>query len=164
MSGVVIILCVFFEGFFSGSEIAIISVDKIKLRHLVSLGSKGAKQAQKMLQQPERFLGTTLVGTNISVVLGSVLLTTMLSKLPQFSERVELYVALFLTPIVLLFGEIIPKSVFQRHANGLVPIIAPPLNIAFKLFYPVVFLVSKVTNTLLRLIGVEKNSMSSSSQ
>ncbi|MBD3309427.1 DUF21 domain-containing protein [candidate division KSB3 bacterium] len=151
-----ILVCLLCEGFFSGSEIAIISVDKIKLRHLVSLGSKGAQQAQKMLQQPERFLGTTLVGTNISVVLGSVLLTTILSKIPPFAERVEFYVALFLTPFVLIFGEIVPKSVFQQYANSLVPIIALPLNIAFKLFYPVVFFVSRITNTLFRVLGVQK--------
>ncbi len=153
---IAIVLCVFLEGFFSGSEIAIIAVDKIKLRHLVSLGSKGAMQAQKMLQQPERFLGTTLVGTNISVVLSSVLLTTILSENPAFAGRIELYVALFLTPVVLIFGEIVPKSVFQQHADRLVPIIAPLLNIAFKLFYPPVLLVSSITNNLLRMIGVEK--------
>ena len=151
-----ILLCVLFEGFFSGSEIAIISVDKIKLRHLVLLGSKGAKQAQGMLQQPERFLGTTLVGTNISVVLASVLLTTIFSQIPQFSNNVEFYVALILTPLVLLFGEIIPKSVFQQHADTLVPIIARPLHLAFKVFYPIVFLVSNITNALLRVLGVEK--------
>ena len=152
----VILFCVFFEGFFSGAEIAIISVDKIKLRHLVSLGSRGARQAQKMLQQPERFLGTTLVGTNISVVFASVLLTTLFSFIPRFSKNVELYVALILTPILLIFGEIVPKSVFQQHANKIVPIIAPPLNIAFRLFYPVVFLISTIANALLRSAGVEK--------
>jgi CBS domain containing-hemolysin-like protein len=153
---IIIVVCVFFEGFFSGSEIAIISVDKIKLRHLVSLGSRGAKQAQKMLQQPERFLGTTLVGTNISVVLGSVLLTTILSNIPRFSENVGFYVALFLTPIALIFGEIVPKSILQQHADRFVPIIAPPLNVAFKVFYPVVLLVSTITNALLQMAGVEK--------
>ncbi len=152
----VILLCVFSEGFFSGSEIAIISVDKIKLRHLVSQGSKGAQKAQRMLQQPERFLGTTLVGTNISVVLSSVLLTTILSEHPLFSGKVEFYVALFLTPIVLIFGEIVSKSVLLQYADGLVPVISPLLHIAFILFYPVVFLVSTITNALLRLIGVEK--------
>jgi putative hemolysin len=153
---VIIVGCILLEGFFSGSEIAIISIDKIKLRHLVSLGSKGAKQAQKMLQQPERFLGTTLVGTNISVVLGSVLLTMILSNIPPFSENVELYVALFLTPMALIFGEIVPKSVLQQHANTFVPIIAPPLNVAFKIFYPIVFLVSTIANSLLQALGVEK--------
>jgi len=153
---IIIVGCIVLEGFFSGAEIAIIAADRIKLRHLVSLGSKGAKQAQKMLQQPERFLGTTLVGTNISVVFGSVLLTMILSKIPRFSENVEFYVALFLTPTALIFGEIVPKSVLQQHANTLVPILAPLLNVAFKLFYPVVLLVSTITNALLQMIGVEK--------
>ncbi len=152
----VILCCVCSEGFFSGSEIAIVSIDKIQLRHLVAEGSKGAKQAQKMLQQPERFLGTTLVGTNISVVLASVLLTTILSDHPRLCENVEVYVALFLTPIVLIFGEIVPKSVFQQYAERIVPVIAPLLNIAFHLFYPVVFFVSLITNGLLHMIGVEK--------
>lgn len=154
---VVILMCVLLEGFFSGSEIAIISIDEIKLRHMVSLRSRGAKQAQQMLQQPERFLGTTLVGTNISVVLASVLLTIILSKFSWFAEKnIEVYVAILLTPVVLIFGEIVPKSVFQQYANTLVPIIAPLLNVAFRLFYPVVWLVSKITNTFLRMIGVAK--------
>ncbi|GAK57972.1 hypothetical protein U27_04945 [Candidatus Vecturithrix granuli] len=156
IAGVVILVCVCCEGFFSGSEIAIISVDKIKLRHLVSNGSKGARQAQKMLQQPERFLGTTLVGTNISLVLGSVMLTSVLSQIPRFAEDVTFYVVLFLTPVVLIFGEIVPKSVLQQYADRFVPILAPLLNIAFTLFYPVVFFVSTIANGLLRTIGVEK--------
>ena len=156
IASAVIVACVLCEGFFSGSEIAIISVDKIKLRHLVSQGSHGARQAQKMLQQPERFLGTTLVGTNISVVLSSVMLTILLSHIPRFASNVEFYVALFLTPIVLIFGEIVPKSVLQQHADRLVPILAPLLNIAFTMFYPVVFFVSTITNGLLRTMGVEK--------
>ncbi len=156
VSWLIIVGCLLFEGFFSGSEIAIISVDKIKLRHLVSRGSKGAAQAQNMLQQPERFLGTTLVGTNISVVLASVLLTTIFSTIPRFSGNVEFYVAIILTPIVLVFGEIVPKSVFQRHADRLVPIIAVPLHVAFTVFYPVVLFVSKITNAIFHVLGVEK--------
>lgn len=156
IASAVIVTCVVCEGFFSGSEIAIISVNKITLRHLVSEGSKGARLAQKMLQQPERFLGTTLVGTNVSVVLGSVTLTILLSHIPRFADNVEFYVALFLTPIVLILGEIVPKSVLQQHADKFVPILAPLLNIAFTVFYPIVFFVSTITNGLLRTMGVEK--------
>jgi putative hemolysin len=179
IGSILIVVCVIVEGFFSGSEIAIISIDRIKLRHLVSRGSKGARQAQTMLQQPERFLGTTLVGTNISVVSASVLLTVLLTNIPHFPDTlqaylsaalahlgidytptlpdsIEFYVAICLTPIVLIFGEIVPKSVLQQHANTLVPVLAPLLNVAFKLFYPVVLLVSTITNALLLLVRVEK--------
>jgi CBS domain containing-hemolysin-like protein len=154
---VIIIICVVFEAFFSGSEIALISVDKIKLRHMAEAGSHGARQAQDMLHQPERFLGTTLVGTNISVVLGSVLMTRVLSQIPWFAERnIELYVVLILTPIGLILGEIVPKSIFQQYANAIVPVIAPLLHLALKIFYPLVFLVSHLTNKFLRIMGVER--------
>ncbi len=154
---IIILLCVLCEGFFSGSEIALISVDKIKLRHMAEEGSQGAKQAQDMLHHPERFLGTTLVGTNISVVLGSVLMTRVLTEIPWFAERnIELYVVLILTPIGLVFGEIVPKSIFQQYANAIVPAIAPVLHVALKGFYPLVFLVSTITNKLLTLMGVER--------
>lgn len=153
----VIAICVVGEGFFSGSEIALISVDKIKLRHMAQEGSRGAEQAQDMLHHPERFLGTTLVGTNVSVVLGSVLMTRVLAEIPWFAERnIEVYVALILTPIGLVFGEIVPKSIFQQYANAIVPVIAPILHLALKGFYPLVFLVSAITNRLLALLGVER--------
>ncbi len=66
------ILIIFFslllEGFFSGSEMAVVSADQLKLRHLAAKGSKGAKLALKMLEKPEWLLSITLIGTNISVV------------------------------------------------------------------------------------------------
>ena len=64
----IILLCLLAEGFFSGSEIGVVSADQIKLRHLAAKGSKGARLALKMLEKPEWLLSTTLVGTNISVV------------------------------------------------------------------------------------------------
>ena len=154
---IIIAICVICEGFFSGSEIALISVDKIKLRHMAEEGLQGAKQAQNMLHHPERFLGTTLVGTNISVVLGSVLMTRVLTEIAWFAGRnIEIYVALILTPVGLIFGEIVPKSIFQQYANAIVPIIAPALHLALKGFYPLVFFVSNITNTLLKALGVER--------
>jgi len=156
IAALIVFCCVLCEGFFSGSEIAIISVDKIKLRHLASVGSKGAILAQKMLQQPERFLGTTLVGTNLAVVISSVTLTTILSMYPEFAHTVEFYVAVMLTPIALIFGEIVPKSVFQQHAETIVPIIAPILHVAFRVFYPIVFVVTGISGGMMRALGVEK--------
>jgi putative hemolysin len=154
------ICCILTEGFFSGSETAIVSIDKIKLRHLVKTGSQGAKLAQRMLQQPDRFLGTTLVGTNVSVISGSVMLTTTLSVLladiPQLSQKVQFFVTLILAPCSLILGEIVPKSIFQKYAETLVPIVAPLLNIARTIFYPLVFVITNIANAVLRSFGVEK--------
>ncbi len=61
-------ICLIAEGFFSGSEIGVISADRMKLRHQAAKGSEGSKLALKMLKKPEWLLSTTLVGTNIAVV------------------------------------------------------------------------------------------------
>jgi putative hemolysin len=93
----------------------------------------------------------------VSVVLASVLTTLVLSQISWFAERnIEVYVALILTPVTLIFGAIVPKSIFQQHADRVVPIIAPILHFALRVFYPVVFLVTNIANKLLRVIGVER--------
>ncbi len=71
----VILLCLMLEGFFSGSEIGVVSADQIKLRHEAAKGSKGAKLAIAMLKKPEWLLSTTLVGTNIAVVTNTTMVT-----------------------------------------------------------------------------------------
>jgi len=63
------------EGFFSGSEIGVVSADRIKLRHDAARGSRGAKLVLEMLKKPEWLLSTTLVGTNIAVVSNTTIAT-----------------------------------------------------------------------------------------
>ena len=69
----IIAICLISEAFFSGSEIGVVSADRIHLRHEAAHGSRGAKMALKMLEKPEWLLSTTLVGTNISVVTNTTL-------------------------------------------------------------------------------------------
>ena len=77
----VILLCLLLEGFFSGSEIGVVSADQIKLRHDAAKGSKGAKLAMAMLRNPEWLLSTTLVGTNIAVVTNTTMVTALMIHL-----------------------------------------------------------------------------------
>ena len=64
----IMLLLLLLQGFFSGSEIALVNADKLKLRNLANQGHKGAQLVLKMFQHPEVILGTTLVGTNLSLV------------------------------------------------------------------------------------------------
>ncbi len=152
-----LILMVFFlllKGFFSGSEIALVSSDKIKLRHKAKQGNRGASLALKLFQNPDVLLSTTLVGTNIS----TVVLTTFgaLLMIGFFGERGELYAFLALTPLLLVLGEIVPKSVYQQKADRLTPIIIYPLRWASLLFYPIVFVFSRIARLAARLVGAGK--------
>jgi CBS domain containing-hemolysin-like protein len=151
---ILMLLFLLLKGFFSGSEIALVSSDKIKLRHKAKQGDRGAGLALKFFQTPDVLLSTTLVGTNIS----TVVLTTIgaLLMIGLFGERGELYAFLVLTPILLVLGEIVPKSVYQQKSDELTPIIIYPLRWASLLFYPIVFVFSRVARMAARLVGAGK--------
>ena len=96
-------------------------------------------------------LGTTLVGTNISTVV-LVTLGTML-MIRYFGELGELYAVLLFTPLFLILGEIVPKSVYQQKSDQISPVIVYPLRFFSVLFYPVVFVFSRVARLCARLVG-----------
>jgi len=145
------IVLLLLKGFFSGSEIALVNADKIKLRHAAKQGNRGAELAMKLLQKPEVLLSTTLVGTNIS----TIALTTVgtLLMLDWFGHRGELYAFLAFTPLFLVAGEVVPKSVYQQKTAVLTPIIIFPLSWSAKLFYPVIFVFSRIARLCTRLVG-----------
>jgi len=142
------------KGFFSGSEIALVNADKIKLRHAAKQGNRGAELAMKLSQRPEVLLSTTLVGTNISTI-GLTTVGTLL-MIDWFGGHGDIFAVLVYTPLFLVLGEIVPKSVFQQKAEVLVPVIIFPLNWSAKLFYPVIFVFSRVARFCARLVGAGK--------
>ena len=141
------------QGFFSGSEIALVNADKFKMKHLASLGYKGAQLYMKMFQRPEVILGTTLVGTNISIVALTTLATLLMIQL--FGAYGDLLAFFIFTPLFLVFGEVVPKSVYQQKANTLAPIVIFPLRFFSLLFYPLVFIFSRVARIAARMVGVK---------
>lgn len=146
------------QGFFSGSEIALINADKLRLRHMANSGHKGAQLLIKLFKHPETILGTTLVGTNISLVTLTTLGTLLMIKV--FGDYGDLIAFLIFTPFFLVFGEVVPKSVYQQKADQLAPRIIFPLRLFSLLFYPVVFVFSKLARLIVRLVGVQATQQS----
>jgi len=142
------------KGFFSGSEIALVSADKIQMHHRARIGDKGARLFLKMFQKPDKLLTTTLVGTNLATV-GLATMGALL-MIGSFGERGDLIAFLIFTPIFLIFGEIVPKSVYQQKAEMLTPIIVYPLKGASLLFFPVTFFFSQIARAATRLAGAGK--------
>ena len=147
------ILLLVLQGFFSGSEIALVHADRLKLHHLSKKGREGANLVLKQFKKPEVLLGTTLVGTNLSLVALTTLGTILMLKL--FGEYGDILAFLIFTPLFLIFGEVVPKSVYQQKADYLAPIIIYPLRFFSWLFYPVVFIFSWVARTVARIAGVK---------
>ncbi len=145
------VILLLLKGFFSGSEIALVNSDKIHLHHKANQGHNGAKLILQMFKTPDVVLGTTLVGTNIVTVLLTTLGTILMIRF--FGAHGDLYAFLIYTPIFLILGEIVPKSVYQQKANVLAPIIIYPLRFFSIIFAPVIFVFSRVARLAVRVAG-----------
>ena len=150
----IILICVLGEAFFSGSEIAIISVDKLRLRHSAKAGHRPSRLALEMLKKPEWILGTTLLGTNIFTITSTTLISSQLYiLLGPIGIPIAIAIMAFTNWI---FAEIVPKSVFQQLTNSLTPRIAYILRGFSLLFFPLIWLFSKTAGLLASLFGGAK--------
>ncbi len=147
----IILVFLALKAFFSGSEIAIVNSDKLKLRHRAKQGDRSAALLLKMFRTPDVILGTTLVGTNLATVTVSTLVALICMDL--FGDVGDLISVLIMTPFLLIFGEVVPKSVFQQKAEVLAPIVSPILRFFSFVFYPVIFIFSRVARFATRLVG-----------
>ncbi len=139
------------KGFFSGSEIALVNADKLKLHHKARQGHKGAELVLHLFRTPDVLLGTTLVGTNISTVVLVTLGTLMMIR--HFGEQGDLWAFLVFTPLFLVLGEIVPKSVYQQKSDAIAPVVVYPLRVFSILFYPIIFVFSRTARLANRLTG-----------
>ena len=147
----VVMVCLLTEGFFSGSEIAVVSASRLKLKTDAEAGSAGAARALKMLERPELLLGTCLIGTNLSTVTASTALAaTVATRWPGVPE---IAAVLVLFPLILTFGELVPKSVFQHYADRIAPVIAYPLWLFSVLFRLPLLLIEAATSLMFRVTG-----------
>lgn len=146
-----ILILLLFKAFFSGSEIAMVNCDKLKLRHQAKLGNKGAANVLRFYKTPDIILGTTLVGTNVATVSISTLGALMFIDL--FGQAGDMLAVLFFTPFMLILGEIVPKSVFQQKSDIIATYIIYPLRLFSFLYYPVIFIFSRVARFVTRLVG-----------
>ena len=138
------------EGFFSGSEIALLSADKLSLKKKAKHGSKGAHRALELAGHPERILSTTLLMTSLCVVSISALIA--LYMIQEFTHGELIAVALS-SPLIVIFGELIPKTIYQRHATELAPWVARPVHWTFFGLYPLTRLLSLYTHRLSKIIA-----------
>jgi putative hemolysin len=146
-----IVIFLILKGFFSGSEIAMVNSDKLKLKHQAKMGNRGAKLVLKLFKTPDVILGTTLVGTNVATVIISTLGALIFIDL--FGASGDLISIIVMTPVLLILGEVVPKSVFQQKADMLVSRLIYVLRFFSYLFYPLIFVFSRVARFGTRIAG-----------
>jgi len=137
--------------FFTSSEIALISANRVRLRTWARRGRKGASFALDFLKKPERFLSTTLIGTN----LGIVALTAVGSRflILKYGRAGEILSTFLVTFIILVVAEIIPKSVSRKVPEVFTTIVTRPLDFLHYLFLPLALSVNALARGVLLLLG-----------
>ncbi|HWR81125.1 MAG TPA: HlyC/CorC family transporter [Pseudomonas sp.] len=147
---VFLIIC---SAFFSSSETGMLSLNRYRLRHLGREGHKGARRAIRLLERPDRLLGTILVGNNVVNILAASIATVIAVDL--WGEAGIAISTVALTIIVLIFGEITPKTLAALRPEMIAYPATHLLLLIQRLLYPVVWLTSMVSNGLLRLAGID---------
>jgi len=137
---VLVLVLLLAEGFFSGAETAVAACDKQKMQRLAAQGHRGAHLLVKMLDNPDGLMGTTLVVTNLAVVLNTVVVVFLL--MGAVGRWAEFCAVLILSPLILLCAEVLPKAVFRHKADALAPHVIYPVWIASRVLSPVLWLIA----------------------
>jgi len=149
-------ILLFLEGLFSGGELSLVACDINIMRRKAQQGSRSAAMALKLMERPEWFLATTLTGTNLCEV-SNTALTTALFISVFGAERGALLAIVVMIPLILVVGEVIPKSIFQQNADRLAPKISWFLWIASWVLYPLVFVLSRISRRVLSAFSGDKD-------
>lgn len=168
---IILIILILVNGFFSASEMAMVTINDAKLKIAAEDGNRKAKQVQKLLSQPTRFLSSIQVGVTIAGFLTSAvgadqLAPPLASALHSLMPSVDfdilrsimlIVITLILSFISIVLGETVPKRIAMHNPERLAFSFAPALLFCYKLSTPIVFLLSKSTNVVLRLCGINPN-------
>lgn len=152
---IVLILLILLSAFFSSCETAFSSANPMRIRTLAEEGNKRAVLVQEILSAYPKFLSTVLIGNNIVNISASSLMT-MIMVATGLPMAVSIGTGV-LTFVVLLFGEIIPKTWANLYAEQVVMLYARIVRVLMILLTPVIFIVDKISYVFLRLFGIDPN-------
>jgi len=146
----IVLACILMEAFFSGCEIGMIAINRIKMEQKAGEGNSSARLILDLLGNPERLFSTTSLGTNVAVVSSSAVFTGFM--IVHFGEWGDFLSMFIISPFILFGGEIIPKVIFQNRADSIMLFLIHPLNFFCRVLSPIITLFSAIYNFLLHLI------------
>ncbi len=148
---ILIFVLIVFSAFFSLSETALLSVGKIRIRHLAESGNNNAKQVVRLLENPEHFLTAILIGNNIVNITASVLGTDVALRI--FGNSGLAIATGIMTLFILVFGEVFPKTLASRNAENIAMLVANPITIFINIIRPIVWFLTTIVNSMIVLVG-----------
>jgi CBS domain containing-hemolysin-like protein len=148
---ILLVVCLVFSAFFSGSETAFISLQRFRLEHLVSNGVKGASGVHGLIERPERFLSVVLLGNTLANAAAAALATSL--AVYWWGEQGIIIATLALTAVLLVFCDASPKTIAARHSEKLSLLLYRPLELISWLFTPFVVVLSWISSGFTRIVG-----------
>lgn len=143
------------SAFFSASETALISMSKLRVKHLLKLKKRGAKELQKLKDEPRRILITILIGNNLVNVSASAIATML--TLDIFGSAALSYSIGITTFILLVFGEITPKSLANHYNRQISLWVAKPIYYMSRIMHPLIVFFDSISTVFFKVFKKEKN-------
>ena len=154
---IVIIILLSLSSFFSSAETAFTTVNKIKIRSLVESGNKRAKKVEKIIGNSGKMLSAILIGNNVVNLSASTLTTSLVIKLwGNYATGIATGI---ITLLVLIFGEISPKTLATHYSEKIALAYAPVIASLMYILTPVIFIVDNLAGMFLKLFGVDSTSV-----
>lgn len=154
VSPFILFICLFIAAFFSGAETAVISTSKPHLKYLAKKGDKKAIIVSNLIHEPDKFLRMVLIGTNIAVIIFSSVFSALVTHI--WGDKVIAISILLSTLIVLIFCEVIPKTVAQNNPQKISLKVAYLMKIASSIIHPIEVFFSWISYFFIKLITRKK--------
>ncbi len=146
-----IILALLVTALFSAAEMSFIAANRLRLRHLAEAGNRNAARYLESFKQPERLLSTAMMGVTIAHITASSVATWAL--VPEVGEAAALVATVVLTPLMLVFGEVIPKAVAREWATALILRLFPLIELASRILAPLSWSANALVGGVLAVFG-----------
>ncbi len=154
----VVLILIILSAFFSGSETALTATSRARMHALEKRGNKRASLVQRLIAKKERLIGALLLGNNLVNILASALATSVFIAL--YGEKGVVYATLVMTVLVLVFAEVLPKTLAIMNPDRFALIVAPMVRLLVGLFSPLVVMIEILVRFILARFGAEVSDQS----
>jgi putative hemolysin len=146
-------ICLGCAAFFCSAETAFIGMQKLRLQHLIQNGHPAAKRVAKIVEQPEKFLATVLLGINFFETAVATLGTIIAVSLIQNENLAIAIATIVITVVTLIFAELVPKSLAVRYGERIALRYVRPLEVISTILYPLVYILNHIGIRFTKLVG-----------
>ena len=143
------------SGFFSASETSLMSLSKIRIRYMEEEGVKGAKLVSSLIEKSSDLLSSILVGNNIVNIAATSVSTSLFINI--FGDGGVAIATAVMTVLVLIFGEITPKTIAANSPEKIAVIVSKPISIIMKITKPIVWVFNLLTGIIFKIMGIEND-------